>query len=207
LEQVLLDLRDLVTGLTGKSTSGWTGSFLVPLLQQEKINFATTTRDGTFGSIPFAFDPNSDDPEPYKRLPSAKTIVVIFPVYVDTGYKRLLSNYNATHPEAKSVNWIQLGSTGSYDGSQTLASDEKKRDHVYTDRKSPVNLGNDRTRSEQRLLEMNCDINKTLILHLCGLYGGPRSIRRYVGRIAGTKEQLAAKGAIHMVHGTSAVPS
>lgn len=72
---------------------------------------------------------------------------------------------------------------------------------TFTDRHSPINTSNDRARCEAELLSLHSSTNQVAILNLCGLWGGPRSIRRYVSRIAGTKEMLAKKAAIHMIHG------
>jgi len=179
--------------------SGWTGSFLIPLLKERKVSHAFTSRDGKDGSIRFAFDPESDDAAPYEALPTAKTVLVIFPIYLDGGSKRLLKLYRDTHPDAKQVRWIQLGSTGVWDGGPTL-QDEKTKS-VFTDRHSPINMTNNRARCEAELLALHSHHDQIAVLNLCGLWGGPRSIRRYVGRIAATKEMLAGKGAIHMMHG------
>ena len=86
----------------------------------------------------------------------------------------------------------------------TLAEDVKIVKSPYIDRHSAFNPTNARANAETELLALHSPKethNTVAILNLCGLYGGSRSIRRYVGRIAGTKEQLRAKGAIHMVHG------
>ena len=181
--------------------AGWTGSFLVPLLQEKKLSYAVTTREGSKDAFKFVFNPESEDPLPFETLPNARSIVIIFPIYLPGGSERLLRLYNATHPDANPVRWMQLGSTGIWDGGRTV--DEKKRS-AYLDRHSPINPENDRARAENELLGLHSSVNLTTILNLCGLYGGPRSIRRYVGRIAGTKELLAQKSSIHMIHGKPA---
>lgn len=78
---------------------------------------------------------------------------------------------------------------------------EKRKTPGYIDRYSPIDLGNDRAAAEEELLKLSSQETPTTILNLPGLWGGGRSMRRYVGRIAGTKEQLRNKGSIHMMHG------
>lgn len=39
------------------------------------------------------------------------------------------------------------------------------------------------------------------VMNLAGLYGGSRQPKNWVGRVAKTKEQLAGKGALHLIHG------
>jgi hypothetical protein len=137
--------------------------------------------------------------------------------------------YRETHPvlDGTEIKWIQLGSTGIWDVSQdrffrsalchstyriisiiqggpTFAEDVKHGKSVYLDRHSPTNPANARANAEKELLSLHSPKEThdlTTILNLCGLYGGSRSIRRYVSRIAGTKELLQAKGSIHMIHG------
>jgi nucleoside-diphosphate-sugar epimerase len=85
-------------------------------------------------------------------------------------------------------------------GGPTLVG-EKKKSPGYIDRHSPIDLGNDRGAAEEELLKLSSQETPTTILNLPGLWGGPRSMRRYVSRIAGTKDQLRNKGSIHMMHG------
>lgn len=102
------------------------------------------------------------------------------------------------------VRFIQLGSTGIWDGGPTLApADEKKASSAWIDRHSPISTTNERATAEEELLKLHTAKEGTLttVLNLCGLWGGGRSMRRYVSRIAGTKEQLKNKGSIHMIHG------
>jgi hypothetical protein len=39
------------------------------------------------------------------------------------------------------------------------------------------------------------------VLNLSGLWGGERAPRNWIGRVAGTKEQLRGKTSLHMIHG------
>jgi hypothetical protein len=50
--------------------------------------------------------------------------------------------------------------------------------------------------AEDELLELG-----GCVLNLAGLYGGGRMPRNFLARVAKTKEQLAGKGALHLVHG------
>lgn len=95
--------------------AGWTSEFLIPLLKSSYVSFAATSRDGREGTIPFNFDPSSGDVEQYKSLPDAMTILVTFPVTENV--KALVDGYRETRSGVRrdvSVNWIQLGSTGSF---------------------------------------------------------------------------------------------
>lgn len=202
---------------------------MIPLLSEKKISHASTTRDGRDGSLKFSFDPKDDSPSAdFKKLPNAKAIVIIFPIYEVGGSKKLVDWYRDSHPSLHDdeIRWIQLGSTGIWDvrilcycqlsvhhdiliipylqNGPTLAEDVKTVKSPYIDRHSTFIPSNARANAENELLALHSpkeSHNTVAILNLCGLYGGSRSIRRYVGRIAGTKEQLRAKGAIHMIHG------
>lgn len=95
--------------------AGWTSEFLIPLLQFNEVSFAATSRNGREGTIPFNFDPSSGNVGQYKSLPNAATVLITFPV---TGnVEALVGGYNKTRSgtgRGVSVNWIQLGSTGSF---------------------------------------------------------------------------------------------
>ncbi|KAL7007120.1 hypothetical protein EMMF5_003346 [Cystobasidiomycetes sp. EMM_F5] len=197
-----MNQKSAAPSLTSCTQPGWTGGFLIPLLKQQSISYASTSRDGSDGTIRFLFDPESDDQTPFEALPNAKTIIIIFPIYISGGSKRITDLYNRTHPKAAHVRWIQLGSTGIWKGNGPTVQPISST-FSFTDRHSPIDQSSDRARAEEELL--SCDSkegpNRIAILNLCGLWGGPRSIRRYVNRIAGSKEALAAKTSIHMIHG------
>ncbi|GAA96389.1 uncharacterized protein L969DRAFT_95719 [Mixia osmundae IAM 14324] len=215
--------------------SGWTSTFLMPLLDERKLTYAYTTKDGRDGSIKFSFESSktealsaeqTGDLEQFERLPAAQTIVIIFPLYGPGASTRLVKNYLATHPTARPL-FVQLGSTGIYDGgptmqhnASTVGSDDgaawRAQDPIrYIDRHSTYNTTNPRAVAEDELLSLSPTLQSqekddeksrsvkasTTVLNLSGLWGGPRSIRAYVGRIAPTKEALSAKGSIHMLHG------
>jgi len=97
--------------------AGWTSTFLIPLLKSNKVSFAATSRDGREGTIPFNFDPSSKNVEQYESLPDAMTVLITFPVTENV--KALLDGYHETRSgtigrDSSAVNWIQLGSTGSF---------------------------------------------------------------------------------------------
>jgi len=95
--------------------AGWTSGFLIPLLESSGVSFAATSRDGREGTIPFNFNPSSKSVEQYKLLPDATTVLITFPVMENV--KALVDGYNRTRSgigRGVSVNWIQLGSTGSF---------------------------------------------------------------------------------------------
>lgn len=95
--------------------AGWTSEFLIPLLKSSDVPFAATSRNGREGTIPFDFDPSSKDVQQYKTLPDAVTVLITFPVVENV--KALVDGYCKTRSgigRDVHVNWIQLGSTGSF---------------------------------------------------------------------------------------------
>ncbi len=66
------------------------------------------------------------------------------------------------------------------------------RDSVWIDRHSPYDRTNARAAAEDELLALSPD-TPTTVLDLCGLWGGPRAVKNFVGRMAPTKEALRAK--------------
>ncbi|KAI4283981.1 MAG: hypothetical protein L6R38_001774 [Xanthoria sp. 2 TBL-2021] len=174
--------------------AGWTYTFLMPLLHHHKISYQATTRDGrripglAKGTVPFTFDPASDDAAPYRTLPSAGAVLIVFPLKGRGQSTRLVEMYNNVHKEeAGRRRWIQLGSTGVWKGEGWL------------DRHSPVDLSSERAVAEEELLTL---VGKNAcILNLAGLWGGERNPRNWVSRVAKTKEDVQRKGALHLVHG------
>ncbi|KAL8995278.1 MAG: hypothetical protein Q9169_004951 [Polycauliona sp. 2 TL-2023] len=174
--------------------AGWTYTFLVPKLHHRNITYQATTRDGrripgfVSGTLPFTFDPASDDPAPYRTLPSAGTVMIVFPLKGRGQSTRLVEMYNNVHLEgAGRRRWIQLGSTGVWKGQGWL------------DRHSPIDPSSERAVAEAELLALMG--KRACILNLAGLWGGERHPRNWVPRVAKTKEDVKAKGALHLVHG------
>ena len=167
--------RSLTLGVTAFSDSRI--AILIPI-----------TLKGRDGTIPFTFDPQSNDIEPYKALPRARTVLITFPLKGVGQSKRLLELYWKAHIDTElKRNWIQLGSTGIYKNDGWSAWD------------SPYDKTNDRAVAEDELLE--CMRNRACVLNLVGLYGGQRQLRHWLPRVARTKEDAAGKGALHMIHG------
>ncbi|GAA5984617.1 hypothetical protein JCM10908_003427 [Rhodotorula pacifica] len=200
--------------------SGWTGAFLVPHLQSHHrdISFATTTRDGRDGSIKWAFDPDLDGPEQFAALPRAKTVLIVFPIKGEGGSRRLVRGYEeAIGARAR---WIQLGSTGIFDGGPTLAAlrvqatssssaESEKASSIpsdlsspppleWTTRHSPYDKTNARAIAEDELLSQH---EETVVLNLSGLWGGSRDPINWLARVAPSEEALEQKGSLHLIHG------
>ena len=144
--------------------SGWTYTFLGPAAADAGLRVAYTSREAKAGAIPFRFDPESDDVEPFRTLPDAKTVVIIFPLYSKEAVKRLVGGYLSTRQGTQvgdvdtplpTPRFLLLGSTGIWDDGPTLqfaplsdgsvnASDEKSAPFqptsksVWKDRHSEV---------------------------------------------------------------------
>jgi hypothetical protein len=166
--------------------AGWTSTFLIPLLTRHHIPYSATTTTGRNGTLKFIFDPASDSPKPYKILPAAHSILITFPLTGNGQSAKLLKLYGDTHLAAR-PNWIQLGSAGIFAiPEQTL----------WVTRRSKYNKADARAIAEDELLGLG-----GCVLNLSGLWGGERQARNWIGRVAGTKEQLSGKTSLHMVHG------
>jgi hypothetical protein len=171
--------------------AGWTYQFLPPLLSHQNLSHAATSTTGRDNTIPFRFNPDSDDPSPFTSLPPAKTIIITFPLKGSGQSALLTSLYGLTHPHA-SPNFIQLGSTGIF----TTPG--------WSNSRSDYNKSDARAIAEDELLALGAQAShfQSAVLNLAGLYDGTtRDPRRYLGRVAQTKEQLKGKGAVHFVHG------
>ncbi|KAL8276236.1 hypothetical protein RQP46_011353 [Phenoliferia psychrophenolica] len=176
---------------------GWTYGFLQPLLikSHPDISFAATTRDGRDGSIKWAWDQEGGDRDQYKTLPKAKTVCVTFPIKGAGGSTAIVEGYERQHGP---VRWIQLGSSGIWDGGPTLRVKEKNPYFEWTDRHSPFATDNPRAIAEEELLDLRSD---SFVLNLSGLWGGSRDPINWVSRVAPTKEAVAGKASIHLIHG------
>ncbi|KAJ3973146.1 hypothetical protein EV361DRAFT_970523 [Lentinula raphanica] len=188
--------------------AGWTSGFLVSLCLRRGLSFATTTRTGTNDTIKFLFDQNSDDLTPFKVLPDAKTVLISFPITASGGSERLVRLYKTTRAD-ENLNpaFIQLGATsiwGEQGSRRQRKSDSgppvvKPAENRWYDRHSSYNA-DERANAEDELLGLSPG-TPTTVLNLAGLYGGDRSMKKWVGRVAPTKEVLKNKGSIHMIHG------
>ncbi|KAF2126803.1 hypothetical protein P153DRAFT_297056 [Dothidotthia symphoricarpi CBS 119687] len=165
--------------------AGWTSTFLLPLLDIEHITHAETTTTGRNNTLPFKFDPESHDEDSYKRLPSARTILITFPLKGPDQSKLITSLYRKTHGDEN--NWIQLGSTGIFNQVPTDWSTDE----------SPYDTADLRAIAEDEL--MQCV--RGCVLNLSGLYGGTRIPRTWLPRLASCKDDVRKRGAVHFVHG------
>ncbi|OCL11050.1 hypothetical protein AOQ84DRAFT_353223 [Glonium stellatum] len=164
--------------------AGWTSIFLIPQLNFAAITHAESTTTGRDGTIPFKFEPDSTSTTPFKRLPSAKTILITFPLTGTGQSQRITDLYRKIHGDENC--WIQLGSTEIFNQCDD-----------WNDDNSPYDSSNSRAIAEDEL--RNC-VNGC-VLNLAGLYGGNRVPRRWLPRIAKTKEDVKARKAVHFIHG------
>lgn len=159
----------------------------------------TTGRDKTL-KLHFDFDEDTGDLSPDSKaqlaaLPAAKTILITFPLRGQGRSKALVDAYTLTHQSSNSsgagFKFIQLGSSGIFEpGGQTA-----RTTHWIT-RHSPYDITNPRAVAEDELLALG-----GCVLNLSGLHGGERKVIHWIDRVAATKEQLAGKKSLHMIHG------
>lgn len=164
--------------------AGWTSTFLIPQLEREKVSYAATTTDGRDGTIPFRFNPESDDASQFRRLPTALTVVISFPLKGQGPSRRLVELYGQAHAGTR-PHFIQLGATSIWNAAG------------WQDEKAPYDTANERAVAEDELR----DAAGGAVLNLAGLYGGARQPRTWVDRVIKSKPDLQAKGALHLIHG------
>lgn len=179
MTQIKLGCEVLILG------AGWTSTFLIPLLRDEKVNFAATTTTGRSDTIKFIFDPDAVDSRAFKVLPEANTILITFPLRGVGQSNKLADFYHETH--TSKPNYIMLGSTEIW---QDLGA------AGWMDRHSPYDTKNQRAIAEEEMMQRG-----GCILNLSGLWGGSRSPRRFIRRAVSTKAKLKARASLHMVHG------
>jgi hypothetical protein len=165
--------------------AGWTSTFLLPLLTTSKVSHAATTTTGRDNTLVFKFDPESFDTEPYKTLPSAKTVLITFPLVGPGQSSRLTNLYRSVHGDQN--RWIQLGSTGIFN----------QCDDDWSDESSPYDREDKRAVAEDELMEEVGGV----VLNLSGLYGGVRKPREWIPRLAKCKEDVRKRKCVHFVHG------
>ncbi|RDB29016.1 hypothetical protein Hypma_014971 [Hypsizygus marmoreus] len=183
--------------------AGWTSTFLIPLCTSRSLTHASTTRTGRDFTIPFSFSPDSDDLEPYRVLPDAHTVLITFPIDRPGAPERLVRLYRASRSGGlEATGFIQLGTTGIWDGPRKAIKTDPPTpvENKWYDRHTPF-VPNARASAEIELLGLSCAETPTTVLNLAGLWGGGRSMRNWVGRVAPTKEVLRCKGSLHMIHG------
>ena len=165
--------------------AGWTSNFLIPALKDESITFAATTTTGHDNTIPFRYDPDKPDRKQFEILPSAKTILITFPLKGEGQSRQITSLYHDSHPDTK-PQWIQLGSTGIY------------TNEGWSNHKSPHDKSNARAMAEDELLELG----HSTVLNLAGLYDDEiRRPQNWVARVAPSKKDVKGKQSLHLIHG------
>jgi hypothetical protein len=159
---------------------GFVGTYVrnLCILEQIKSEATTTGRDK---SIKFVFSQNLDKSQ-YKSLPDAKYILITFPLKSGSP-KIFIDCYRQTHNTVPKI--ILLGSTGTF-----------KNNSLWQDRKVPMDLSDERIKTENELLALGgCTLN------LVGLWGGTRHPKNWISRVAPTKSALEIKGSLHLIHG------
>jgi hypothetical protein len=134
---------------------GWTGQFLTELLVSLHIGYATTTRDGRNNTIKWSL-PTVCDSIDVSLLPSAKTVLVTFPVMQPECMTMLIDAYETLH--GSRVQWILLSSTRPYVG-------------CPANRHTPLDRSKDTGRmgAEDVIVKHGGSV-----LHLSGLWGDQR---------------------------------
>lgn len=102
--------------------AGWTAEFLIPLLQERGVSFSATTRDGRVvagvKTIPFELRRGNTKTEEkktdWKRVPTARTIVIVLPIEENGVVTDYVEGYEAVHGREITTGWLQLGSTGAW---------------------------------------------------------------------------------------------
>jgi hypothetical protein len=168
--------------------AGWTSTFLIPLLERCEVTYASTSTTGRLGTIQFKYDPDDSDPAYFSILPSAKNIIIVFPLNGVGSSRRLISHYHATHPNSSHLTrFVQLGSSGIYQiPSQPL----------WIDRSSSYDTSKPRAIAEDELLSLG-----GCVLNLSGLWGGSRHPRNWISKVGSTKSMVEGKTSLHLIHG------
>lgn len=112
--------------------SGWTGAFLLPVLQANDVSFAYTNRSGVKDdSLPITKRPikwtcpNGGESrlswrKAIRALPSAKLVVVVMALKDEVAAKELVVDYEAVLHERgildSKTKWCILSSTGAWGG-------------------------------------------------------------------------------------------
>ena len=111
--------------------AGWTSTFLIPLCESHDVSYVATTRHQVRLSLTnpklvyFDYDPSSSDPEPFKGLPDARTVLITFPIKLKGASERLVKLYKQTHENSRgTAGFIQLGSTGIWDVRLSLTDND-----------------------------------------------------------------------------------
>ena len=165
--------------------AGWTSTFLIPLLEQKKVDYAATTTTGRDHTIQFKFEADSKDSSSFKVLPEAKTVLIAFPLRGIGQSKKLLQFYHDTH--TAKPHYILLGSTGIWPSVGQAG---------WITRNTSHDPENQRAVAEDEIITLG-----GCVLNLSGLWGNGRSPKRFLRRAVTSKAQLKSKRSLHMIHG------
>ncbi|PQE17134.1 hypothetical protein CJF30_00003832 [Rutstroemia sp. NJR-2017a BBW] len=124
--------------------------------------------------------------EQFKKLPTARGVLITFPLKGIGESGKLVGAYKETH-DLKGKEDEELGSSGIW----SIEGQEQ-----WVTRHSPYNKKDPRAIAEDELLALG-----GCVLNLSGLWGGERMVKHWIDRVAGTKEVLGGKKSLHMVHG------
>ncbi|ORX90757.1 hypothetical protein K493DRAFT_287689 [Basidiobolus meristosporus CBS 931.73] len=158
---------------------GFVGQYTYDLCKRQDIAVAATTRDGRDGTYAWSLESSTES------LPTARTVVITFPVRTGAELRSLVEDYNKLH--SIQPQYIFLSSTRPFD-------------KLNSTRHSPVDSKHTRFDTENAVFEAPCNGS---VLHLSGLWGGSRQPRNWL-RFFMTPEKL--KNAIiarqlHLIHG------
>ncbi|TFK49838.1 hypothetical protein OE88DRAFT_1755903 [Heliocybe sulcata] len=120
-------------------------------------------------------------------LPDAGTALIVFPMRVSGASEKLVMHFQKTH-EVVIVGDMGHRPTAKNSGIGRVHSG----DMTWYDRYSEFDASNPGSNTENKLLSLSPD-TPTTVLNVCGLWGGSRHVRNWVGRVAPTKEALKAK--------------
>lgn len=172
--------------------SGWISNFAVPVIASKGLSLSATTRKitegDTFDRIEFEYGADKDVDEQVRGLPTAKTVIIVFPIRGREKSSKLVESYTRLKGNAQ---WIQLGSTGIWGSNDAGQS-------PWIDKHTPPDVTNERCQAEEELLALNTHDRPTAVLNLAGLYGQERKPSNFLKRL---EDKLEQKGSVHFVHG------
>lgn len=172
---------------------GWQGSYIKNYWENQLgKRVASTTRDGRLQSIKWAFDPSlAQNIEFWKVLPVAKSVIITFPLPSEESGSLIINMYSAlvkSASHATAPSFILLGSTRAFHGVVG---------NPWCNRKGPMNSADARIKAEDWFLRSG-----GVVLNLSGLWGGERQPKNWIAdKIAPTKDALAIKKSVHLIHG------
>ncbi|GLB40762.1 hypothetical protein LshimejAT787_0806330 [Lyophyllum shimeji] len=203
--------------------AGWTSAFLIPLLTSTSppLTYSATSRTGRPGTLPFSFDPDSDDVGPFEILPDARTVLITFPILTPQAAERLVGLYGRSRKGGDKdknfkTGFILLGTSGIWAGPRIPSPSpsqagspqpepDPKPTPIWHDRHTPPSV-HPRALAETAFLALSTPQTPTTVLNLAGLWGGgvggaQRDPRDWLTRVAPTKAALRDKRSLHLLHG------